>query len=51
VLFLASDESRFITAQVITADGGMLSHVPKYADLLSMDPETAGPNYAYLYAK
>lgn len=32
-LFLASDESSFITGQVIRCDGGQLSHLPMYAFL------------------
>ncbi|WP_267132187.1 glucose 1-dehydrogenase [Xanthomonas campestris] len=32
VTFLLSDEAAFITGQVICIDGGMLAHVPTYAD-------------------
>lgn len=32
VVYLASDESAFVTAQVMGVDGGMLSHQPYYAD-------------------
>ena len=34
VVLLASDEGSFITGQVIAVDGGLLAHVPQYADLL-----------------
>jgi enoyl-[acyl-carrier-protein] reductase (NADH) len=32
-LFLASDESSFITGHVIRCDGGQLVHLPHHADL------------------
>ncbi|MBB5405909.1 glucose 1-dehydrogenase [Paraburkholderia youngii] len=32
VVFLLSDDAAFITGQVICIDGGMLAHVPTYAD-------------------
>ncbi|AXW86459.1 short-chain dehydrogenase [Lonsdalea britannica] len=32
VVFLLSEDAAFITGQVIRIDGGMLSHVPTYAD-------------------
>ncbi len=35
-LFLASDESRFITGQVIEVDGGMHCHNPTMADLMDL---------------
>lgn len=33
VVFLASDEASFITGQILSVDGGILSHAPPYADL------------------
>ncbi|HVX19808.1 MAG TPA: SDR family oxidoreductase [Acidimicrobiales bacterium] len=32
VAFLASDEARFVTGQVVNADGGVQAHTPAYAD-------------------
>jgi NAD(P)-dependent dehydrogenase (short-subunit alcohol dehydrogenase family) len=32
VVFLLSDDAAFITGQVVCIDGGMLAHVPTYAD-------------------
>lgn len=37
VSFLASDEARFITGQIICIDGGLLAHSPQFADLLRMN--------------
>jgi len=39
-LFLASDESAFITGQTIRCDGGQLSHLPHYAYLMSTGTTT-----------
>jgi NAD(P)-dependent dehydrogenase (short-subunit alcohol dehydrogenase family) len=40
VLFLASDESSFITGQVIRIDGGMLSHLPHFAQMMEFGATT-----------
>ncbi|AXF77969.1 SDR family oxidoreductase [Erwinia tracheiphila] len=47
VVFLLSDDAAFITGQVIRVDGGMLSHVPTYADggnILRPAPASPGPD-------
>lgn len=35
VLFLASDAASFVTAQVFSADGGIVHHIPFYADMMA----------------
>lgn len=37
VAFLASDESAFITGQVIRCDGGLLAHQPQMLDSMALD--------------
>ncbi len=36
VIFLASDQARFINAQVLPVDGGLLAHTPTYAQTRAM---------------
>jgi NAD(P)-dependent dehydrogenase (short-subunit alcohol dehydrogenase family) len=36
VVVLASDAGSFVTGQIIAVDGGLLAHVPQYADLLEL---------------
>jgi len=40
VAFLASDEARFVTGQVVNADGGVQAHAPSYADYYPRFAET-----------
>jgi NAD(P)-dependent dehydrogenase (short-subunit alcohol dehydrogenase family) len=35
VLFLASDESAFITGMILRVDGGQMSHLPHYAQMMA----------------
>lgn len=43
ILFLASDESAFITGGVISADGGLLAHQTYSSDLLELSPDQINP--------
>ena len=40
VAWLASDDARYITGQVIHADGGSTAHLPTYADARRFFGET-----------
>jgi len=46
VLFLASDESTFITGQLICVDGGSSAHAPYYGDLLASGLVVGAPEPA-----
>lgn len=41
-VFLLSDDSSFVTGQVIRCDGGLLAHLPHYASLVASGATTAG---------
>ncbi len=41
VAFLASDDSAFITGEIIRVDGGLLSHTPVYAQYMAAASEAA----------
>jgi NAD(P)-dependent dehydrogenase (short-subunit alcohol dehydrogenase family) len=40
--FLASDDSEFITGQIISCDGGLFAHTPGTADVLAMESGSWG---------
>ncbi len=42
VSFLASDESRFMTAQIMVVDGGILDHMPYFAETIKSFEESPG---------
>lgn len=44
VLFLASEESSFITGQIIGVDGGMTAHAPYYSDFMALAEAAATPS-------
>ena len=42
VAFLASDESRFMTAQIMVVDGGILDHMPYFAETITAFASSPG---------
>ncbi|MBP1688747.1 MAG: short-chain dehydrogenase [Deltaproteobacteria bacterium] len=42
VVFLASDDAAMITGEVIAVDGGLLAHLPFFADFMQLGAPTAG---------
>lgn len=42
VSFLASDESRFMTAQIMVVDGGIIDHMPYFAETMKHFQENPG---------
>lgn len=42
VAFLASDESRFMTAQIMVVDGGIIDHMPYFAETIKSFEESPG---------
>ena len=43
-LYLASDESSFITGQILKVDGGQLAHLPHFAQMNAMGITTTKRN-------
>jgi NAD(P)-dependent dehydrogenase (short-subunit alcohol dehydrogenase family) len=42
IVFLASDDAALVTGQVIAVDGGLLAHLPFFADFMQLGAPTAG---------